>query len=342
MIPAAARRRGVLVCGLILGSVEHAPGEAPFRQAQQQLPSCGNSTCQLQDSNCPGGSQFDFASENCTACPVGKQTQGGSARCGYCPESTAPNEARTACVCKIFHVNSWAANRTGDVCIPCAKVANCEPCQSTKLTTNGGGTGIADVVKGQPNCAGGSRSSHTCECTGGVPGVSANLCPSEGFYLHFSQDASDSYLEDVGDWTDPFFGVLTSQRVNAVHKLLPCGKHGSFSTARSRCRHWSECAGANQSTCNVTQNCCAPGYRGAMCEHCEPPGIRIAGACMICTGYDKNAITVALVVALGFVLYIVYSSTKNFRMADGTFTIMVSHAVYCNNSSHWQCTVTLF
>ena len=287
------------------------------------LPNCGSLTCQL--GTCPGGSEFNFVSENCTACPAGKQTTGGSEPCGYCPQSMVPNDARNGCECQVFHVNTWDANGTADSCVPCAEVANCDPCRSTKL---GPDLTMTSVIDGHPNClAGGSSSRQSCECGGGVPGGSANLCPSEGFYLQFNSSANDSYHLEAGDPLAPSFGVLASQQVNAVHKLLPCSKHGTFAAARSRCRHWSDCAEregrTDLTTCTPGENCCAPGYGGPMCEFCEAPRIRIAGACMICSGYDWDRIVLAAVCALAFVLYIIYSSTKNFRMAKGTFTIMI-------------------
>lgn len=71
-------------------------------------------------------------------------------------------------------------------------------------------------------------------------------------------------------------------------------------------------------------NCCAPNYRGELCDTCIEPLMKIKEQCVRCeSDINWSKMILGVIMAAGFTLFIIHKATVNFSDADGTITIAI-------------------
>lgn len=287
-----------------------------------------NGTCVPR--SCPAGHQLAAARGLCEPCPAGKQSSGAlGEHCEACPhtlEMVTVGESAfgSGCQCRRYHASPWPAGSSSPTsCLSCGEVTrlagddprrvSCEPCVDT----------LAGV-----GCVGSER---TCECAGGERGK-AFMCAAEGYYLMVDQAqeaaagraATNAIADEVAhEWT-----------IQRAYKLLRCAKLGATQLG-SRCRHWRSCRPAPNATCQperrslpgfgdyYAMECCAEGYRGPLCEHCEEGYIQGGGGCLRCTRTNWELLSLTLMCCFFLVAYVMRTSLYSFEEASGMSSILI-------------------
>jgi hypothetical protein len=144
----------------------------------------------------------------------------------------------------------------------------------------------------EPQLVGGSV------CPGGVPGLTAGICPMHGMWVHTTESETRPQ-------------ILVCESADACVKLASrdqrAEEYGNVvASADSPCHAWINGSADGAQPGAV----CGEGYAGFLCSTCEVGTSKVDGKCLPCPGFDYGML--GLMVATNFLtaLFLLHKSTK--------------------------------